>query len=159
MADSSGRDESNVVLADGGSAHLRALRTDDLDAVQRLYESLSDESRRLRFLGPMSTASAAVNGPDGEIDGRRFALVAETGRGVVGVADWYRTADHRAEVAFTVLDEEQHRGIGSLLLEHLADAAVAARDHDLPRLGVVEQCADAPGVHRRRIPGGVAPRP
>jgi acyl-CoA synthetase (NDP forming)/L-amino acid N-acyltransferase YncA len=120
-----GRDEGDVVLADGGSAHLRVVQPDDLDAIQSLYASLSGESRRRRFLGPVSAAAAAAQGADTELDGQHFALVAETEHGIVAVADWHRTDDTRAEVAFTVRDEDHHRGIGSLLLEHLADAAVA----------------------------------
>ncbi|HEX5585736.1 MAG TPA: GNAT family N-acetyltransferase, partial [Acidimicrobiia bacterium] len=124
MAFASG-DEGDVVLADGGSAHLRVVRPDDLDSVQSLYEALSSESRRRRFLRPITPAHAAVQGADTDVDGHHFALVAETDGGLVGVADWYRLPDDRAEVAFTVLDREQHRGIGSLLLEHLADAAIS----------------------------------
>jgi acetyl coenzyme A synthetase (ADP forming)-like protein len=120
-----GRDEGDVVLADGGSAHLRVVRPDDLDALKSLYESLSSQSRRFRFFSSISPSSAALHGTHAEVDGRHFAMLAETERGVVGVADWYRLADGRAEVAFTVRDSEQHRGIGSLLLEHLADAAIA----------------------------------
>jgi acetyl coenzyme A synthetase (ADP forming)-like protein len=120
-----GHGEGDVVLADGGSAHIRVMRPDDLDAVQSLYKSLSSSSRRFRFLSPISPTEAAARGVDPEIDDHHFALLAETELGVVGVADWYRVGEDRAEVAFTVRDSQHYRGIGSLLLEHLADAAVA----------------------------------
>jgi GNAT superfamily N-acetyltransferase len=119
------RDEGDVVLADGGSAHLRAVRPEDLDSIESLYESLSNDSRRRRFLGEAPPALVAIRGADTALDSHHFALVAEIDGRIVGVADWYRLGDDRAEVAFTVREGEQHRGTGSLLLEHLADAATA----------------------------------
>jgi acetyl coenzyme A synthetase (ADP forming)-like protein len=54
----------------------------------------------------------------------RVALVAELGDRLVGVARYDRTANEReAEVAFVVADEHQGRGVGTVLLEHLAAAA------------------------------------
>jgi acetyl coenzyme A synthetase (ADP forming)-like protein len=117
--------EADVVLTDGGSAHLRPVRPDDGPAVRTLYESLSDESRYLRFFSPAPAELAGTIGPRVEIDDRHFALVAEIGDEVVGVADYFRKLDDVAEVAFTVRDDQQGRGIGTLLLEHLAAVAAA----------------------------------
>jgi GNAT superfamily N-acetyltransferase len=54
-----------------------------------------------------------------------FALVAEFDNQIIAVARFYRNADfpNRAEAAFTVADEWQAKGIGSLLLERLAQIA------------------------------------
>jgi acetyl coenzyme A synthetase (ADP forming)-like protein len=120
--------EADVVLADGGSAHLRPVRPDDRAELRALYESLSDESRYLRFFSPAPAALAGTIGPRVEMDERHFALVAEIGDRIVGVADYYRKLDDVAEVAFTVRDDEQGRGLGTLLLDHLAEVAA---DHGI----------------------------
>jgi acetyl coenzyme A synthetase (ADP forming)-like protein len=121
--------EADVVLADGGSAHLRPVRPDDGEQLRALYASLSDESRYLRFFTPAPSELAASIGPRVELDAGHFALVAEIGDRVVGVADYYRKLDDVAEVAFTVRDDQHGRGIGTLLLEHLAEIAAANRIH------------------------------
>jgi acetyl coenzyme A synthetase (ADP forming)-like protein len=117
--------ETDVILADGGSAQLRPVRPEDATSLQRLYESLSDESRYRRFFSPATPAIAGALGPRVDIDNRHFGLVAETREEIVGVADYYRTVDDVAEVAFTVSDDQQGRGVGTLLLDHLAEVATA----------------------------------
>jgi acetyl coenzyme A synthetase (ADP forming)-like protein len=116
--------EADVVLADGGSAHLRPVREADAAGLRALYESLSEESRYLRFFSPAPAALAASIGPHVELDDHHFALVAEHGDEIVGVADYFRKLDDVAEVAFTVRDDQHGRGLGSLLLDHLAQVAV-----------------------------------
>ena len=121
----SGTWETDVILADGGSAHLRPVRPADAPSLRSLYESLSEESRYLRFFSPATPAVAGTIGPRVDIDDRHFGLVVETGDDIVGVADYYRTLDEVAEVAFTVRDDQQGRGLGTLLLDHLAEVATA----------------------------------
>lgn len=65
---------------------------------------------------------------------RRFALVAELGDDVVAVARYLRGEHDEAEVAFTVQDDQQGRGLGTLLLEHLA---AIAREHGIRRFVAV----------------------
>ena len=54
-----------------------------------------------------------------------FGFVAESGGRVVGVAHYYRidARPDRAEVAFTIGEEMQGLGLGTRLLERLADVA------------------------------------
>ena len=118
--------ESDVVLLDGGTAHLRPMRRDDGDQMLGLYSRLSDESLYLRFFSPVSPPTARDLEHLTDIDyERRFALVAELGDEVVAVARYARIGgvDDEAEVAFTVEDEQQGRGLGALMLEHLAAIA------------------------------------
>jgi GNAT superfamily N-acetyltransferase len=61
---------------------------------------------------------------------QRFALVAILDGELVGVARFDRLDPDAAEVAFVVADAQEGRGIGSLLLEHLAGAA---RERDISR--------------------------
>jgi acetyl coenzyme A synthetase (ADP forming)-like protein len=123
--------ESDVVLADGGTVHLRPIRADDDEALLGLYSRLSDESIYLRFFSPVPRPTASqiehLTGVDYD---RRFALVAELGDDVVGVARYDRTGEDEAEVAFTVQDDQQGRGLGTIMLEHLA---AIARAHGIGR--------------------------
>jgi GNAT superfamily N-acetyltransferase len=116
--------ESDVILSDGTAAHIRPVCPIDASALRLLYESLSDRSRYLRFFSSVSASTAGIIGPDVDLDDRHFAVLMESGNELLGVADFYRTHDDVAEVAFTVRDDQHGRGIGTLLLEHLA--AVAA---------------------------------
>jgi acetyl coenzyme A synthetase (ADP forming)-like protein len=126
--------ESDVVLADGGTVHLRPVRPDDGDKLQDLYSRLSEESLYLRFFSPVPAPTARQLEQISEIDYvRRFSLVAELGNDIVAIARYDRTgADEggAAEVAFSVQDDQHGRGLGSILLEHLA---AVARDAGIRR--------------------------
>jgi len=119
--------ESDVVLADGGTVHIRPVRPDDGDRLQDLYSRLSDESLYLRFFSPVPPPTARQLEQISEIDyERRFSLVAELGDDIVAIARYDRTGDDdaaTAEVAFSVQDDQHGRGLGSILLEHLAAVA------------------------------------
>ncbi len=123
--------ESDVVLADGGTVHLRPIRADDDDALLGLYERLSDESIYLRFFSPVSRPTASQLDRLTNVDYQdRFALAAQLGDDIVAVARYDRTRGDDAEVAFTVQDDQQGRGLGTIMLEHLA---VVARTHGIRR--------------------------
>ena len=115
--------EADVVLADGGSAHVRPMRSGDESRVRDLYARMSDRSRFLRFFAPLSPAAAARLDHAPDVDDPRFTLVAEIGRDIVGIAEFDEMGEGVAEVAFAVQDHEQGRGLGTVLLEHLARVA------------------------------------
>ena len=118
-------DESDVVLRDGLAMHLRPIRGDDGPGLLALYDRLSPESLYFRFFAvPDKDAGKAEYLTHVDYD-RRYALVAETEGAIVGVARWERFADRpsHAEVAFTVADAFQGRGLGSLLFRRLAALA------------------------------------
>ncbi|HEX4778454.1 MAG TPA: hypothetical protein VFW74_16900, partial [Acidimicrobiia bacterium] len=50
--------ESDVVLADGGTVHVRPIRPDDDAALLALYERMSSDSIYLRFFSPVSAPTA-----------------------------------------------------------------------------------------------------
>jgi RimJ/RimL family protein N-acetyltransferase len=92
------------------------------------FARLSDNSRRMRFLARKDQLSAAelryltdVDHHDHEALG---ALDQADGRGV-GVARYVRDAEdrHTAEIAVTVVDEWQGRGLGTELLTRLSGRA------------------------------------
>jgi len=120
-------DESDVVLRDGMAMHLRPIRRDDGPGLLALYDRLSPTSLYFRFFAvPDKDAGKAEYLTHVDYD-RRYAIVAETAGAIVGVARWERLSDRpsHAEVAFTVADDFQGRGLGSLLFQRLATLARA----------------------------------
>src|SRR6185369_2295994 len=90
-----------------------------------LYSELSDESIYLRFFSPVPAPTARDLERLTDLDyDRRFALVAELGEDIIAVARYIRSTNpSEAEVAFTVADAHQGRGLGTVMLEHLAAIA------------------------------------
>lgn len=105
--------ESDVVLTDGGTVHLRPIRADDDDGLLGLFSRLSSESVYMRFFSPVTAPTRAQLDHLTHVDYvDRFALVAELGDEIVAVARYDRTAGAGvAEVAFTVQDDQQGRGL------------------------------------------------
>jgi acetyl coenzyme A synthetase (ADP forming)-like protein len=118
--------ESDVVLADGGTVRVRPLGPGDEERVLHLYERLSDDSVYLRFFSPLPRPTAAQLERLTNIDEHdHMTLAALLGDDVLAIARYDRVSATDAEVAFTVADEQQGRGLGTLLLEHLAVIARA----------------------------------
>src|SRR4051794_24830428 len=113
--------ESDVVLTDGGTARIRPSRPDDVAALLGLYERLSDDSIYLRFFSPVPRPTAVQLEPLTSVDYvDHMVLVAQLGSDIIAVARYDRIEPGEAEVAFAVADDEQRRGLATLMLEHLA---------------------------------------
>ena len=117
-------------LPDGAPVLIRPIRADDKRMLTDGLRRLSDESVHRRFLTPKRSFSRAELRYLTEVDGRdHVALVAEHPsapvRRLIAVARFVRLADdpHAAEVAVTVADDWQGRGLGSMLSEQLAAEA------------------------------------
>ncbi len=118
--------ESDVVLADGGTARMRPSRPDDEPALLALYERLSDDSIYLRFFSPVPRPTAVQLERLTSVDYvDHMVMVAEVGSELLAVARYDRIDPAEAEVAFAVADDQQRRGLATLLLEHLAVIARA----------------------------------
>ncbi|WP_144673487.1 GNAT family N-acetyltransferase [Arthrobacter sp. U41] len=117
--------EADVVLRDGGTAHLRPIHPADADAVQAFHVGQSQKSIYMRFFAFKSKLSAKELKRFTEVDYKdRVALVITIGGEIMGIGRYDRLDDPaEAEVAFNIADAHQGRGIGSILLEHLAAAA------------------------------------
>lgn len=117
--------EADVVLRDGGTAHLRPIHPSDADAVQAFHGGQSQKSIYMRFFAFKSKLSAKELKRFTEVDYKdRVALVITIGGDIIGIGRYDRLDDPaEAEVAFNIADAHQGRGIGSILLEHLAAAA------------------------------------
>ena len=122
----------HALLADGTTVQIRPVTPADLGALSAMYAALSADSAHLRFFSSGSRPGedaarrlcAAASEPD------RIALLAVAGRPdgeeVVGEGEAWRLGDSdTAEAAFTVAEGMRGKGVGTLLLEHLADAARA----------------------------------
>jgi RimJ/RimL family protein N-acetyltransferase len=119
-----------VELRDARTVSVRAIRPSDAGRLQEFDRTLSETSRRLRYLGWMPPMSAERALALATVDGiRRFALVAVAGGGrrTRIVADCRLVPDagggHRAEVAIAVAEDYRSVGLGTGLLRILLAAA------------------------------------
>ncbi len=116
--------EADVVLRDGGTAVLRPIRGDDAERLVAFYSRVSDESKYLRFFAPYPRLSASDVARFTRVDHRdRVAFILTVADEMIAVGRYDRMGRREAEVAFLVEDSHQGRGVGSVLLEHLAQAA------------------------------------
>jgi ribosomal protein S18 acetylase RimI-like enzyme len=119
---------TTVELRDGSVVVIRQVQSDDAPLLAEGFTRLSMESRQLRFLIGKSSLSPAELRYFTEIDHHDHealgALDPDDGRGL-GIARYIRHTDdpEGAEVAVTVIDEWQDRGLGTELLKRLADRA------------------------------------
>ncbi len=123
--------EADVVLRDGATAHIRPIVPDDADLLRAFYDRVSDESKYYRFFAPYPRLSDRDVARFTQVDyAGRLALIVLVAGEMIGVGRYERTATADAEVAFLIEDAHQGRGLGQLLLEHLAQAA---REHGITR--------------------------
>jgi len=118
-----------ALLADGTTVQIRPAGSGDFAAVKAMHEAMSPDNAYLRFFSTSRTAA--------EREARRVtreqapdhaALLALYGAEVAGVASYEVVSSGGgkiAEVAFAVADSMHHRGIATLLLEHLVSIARA----------------------------------
>ena len=118
-----------ALLADGTTVEIREATPGDLDAVQAMHEAMAPDNIYLRFFS-YSRRSAEIEAhricrdPDPDKPGSAALLALLDGE-LVGVASYAGLTGHpgQAEVAFAVADHMHHKGIATLLLEHLVSLA------------------------------------
>jgi len=130
-----------VVLRDGGSVLVRALRPLDKPKLVDLFRRMSPESIRHRAFGAKSLLTDAELRYLTELDFVKHVALAAVAREereeiILAVGRYCCAARRRngcrcAELAIAVADEHQGRGIGTLLLEHLAHFARSAGIEEL----------------------------
>lgn len=116
--------EADVVLSDGATAHLRPIVPADAERLVEFYARVSDRSKYYRFFAPYPTLTGRDVERFTNVDHRdRVALILLIGDAMIAVGRYERLDATDAEVSFLVEDGHQGRGVGSVLLEHLAQAA------------------------------------
>jgi acetate---CoA ligase (ADP-forming) len=128
----------DIILRDGAVLRMRSLRLSDRDGLIELFNRCSPETVRYRFLRlirslPDSLLDQLVIGVD---HARHVALVVIHGERdserIVGVGRYVASEGEPAlaEVSFLIEDAMQRRGIGTVLLDTLAEIA---RRHKIER--------------------------
>ncbi|HSK57699.1 MAG TPA: GNAT family N-acetyltransferase [Actinomycetospora sp.] len=127
-----------VRLRTGDRVLVRSLRPDDEAGLGAMFDDLSNSSRYQRFLAGKPSVSARALRRLVDVDHRdHVALVAvapdgedggdsDGGAKVIGEARWVRDEGDPtlAEMAITVADDWQQRGLGTALADDLARRAV-----------------------------------
>ena len=116
------------VLHDGSTVSIRPLHRQDVELERSFIEGLSPQSRRYRFLCSLVTPSDALLSQLTDLDPQReaalIALVEERGMTrEVGVARYSGVPSGKAEIAVTVSDEWQNKGLGTALMKRLIELA------------------------------------
>jgi acyl-CoA synthetase (NDP forming)/GNAT superfamily N-acetyltransferase len=126
MSTAQDTDRVYALLADGTTVEIRQAIPDDFDAVKAMHEAMAPDNIYLRFFS-YSQRSAEIEA--GRIchdpSPGNAALLALSGGELAGVASYAELTGHPglAEVAFAVADHMHHKGIATLLLEHLVSLA------------------------------------
>jgi GNAT superfamily N-acetyltransferase len=120
-----------VRLRSGDLVRVRQVRPDDVPALTRAYANLGEQSRYRRFFTAMPELSEQTLRGATEVDHvDHEALVALPllSRQIVGECRYIRLADRpdTADLAVTVIDAWQGRGLGSALLAMLSARALEA---------------------------------
>jgi RimJ/RimL family protein N-acetyltransferase len=119
-------------LRDGTPILLRTLQPEDAEELVRGFSRLSACSRRFRFLSPLHKLSPEQVRELTNVDQHDHVAIAARDESRpdhpgIGVARFVRLQQEpeAAEFAITVIDDYQHRGLGTLLLKQLLKAAQA----------------------------------
>jgi succinyl-CoA synthetase alpha subunit/GNAT superfamily N-acetyltransferase len=113
--------DSEIVLRDGSTAHVRSIGPQDVDLLSDLLGRLSPEALWLRFMG----FGVDVRRMAERLTADGVGLLALTGGTdrAIAHACYMPDGPSSAEVAFAVDDAWQGRGIATVLLAHLAQLA------------------------------------
>ncbi|MCP2324789.1 acyl-CoA synthetase (NDP forming)/RimJ/RimL family protein N-acetyltransferase [Hamadaea flava] len=128
------RDPVDVLLSDGSTVRIRPIEPSDAEAIVAMHGRFSERTRYMRYFSPYPRIPARDLDRFVNVDHRdREAIVVLHGRPdgsaeIIAVGRYERLGPQApdAEVAFVVADAFQGRGIGSVLLEHLAASAEPA---------------------------------
>jgi RimJ/RimL family protein N-acetyltransferase len=117
-----------VVLRDGSAVLIRPVRSTDAPLLADGFARLSERSRRLRFLGRKNTLTEADLRYFTDVDHHdheALGAVDHVRGGGVGIARYVRDREdpNAAEIAVTIVDDWQGRGLGTELLARLSDRA------------------------------------
>ncbi len=118
-------ESGRLILRDGSTAFIRLSEPSDHDSLKEFFHQLSPESRRRRFFSSADPPEALIARLcDSSNPRSRLTLIVSrtvgTGPRIIATGSYSARDAATAEVAFTVHDEFQGKGLGGLLLERLA---------------------------------------
>ena len=150
--------DNEVMRIDDKELTIRPITIGDVERLARLFTRLSPESVHFRFFSPIARPPRAALLRLADVDhGRRDALVALDGDEIVAVARYDEqpgtgpVGSTRAEIAMTVEDAWQHRGVGKRLAKQLA-ALAADRGYDTFVATMLPDNRAALGLVRKLVP-------
>ena len=145
--------DDTILRVDDTDLVVRPITLGDVERLARLFGRLSPESVHFRFFSPISRPPRAALLRLADVDHRRRdALVALDGDEIVAVARYDGlTGSNRAEIALTVEDAWQHRGVGRRLAQRLAGLA-SARGYDTFVATMLPDNRAALGLVRKLVP-------
>ena len=124
-------ESGRLILRDGSTATIRIALPQDREALIGFFTQLSPESKQQRFFSLAAPRGEWVDALCDPSDPRKqlSLVVIRTSGGsphIIATGSYLtdKTRDHVAEVAFAVDDAFHGKGLGSLLLERLAQLAV-----------------------------------
>jgi len=147
--------DSTITLSDGTVIHFRRIRPSDISPLSQAFGRLSPRSLYLRFLAPISRLSdtqlrkiANVDFVDSVTLAAELCDVPE--QPLAGIGQWVRgSSDPQvAELALTVVDEYQRRGVGLALLHRLAQLAEERGVHWFEAIVLAGNVAVRSGLNR-----------
>ncbi len=121
--------ERHTLLKDGTPIRMRPVRAEDRDEFVAAFEGLSATSRYTRFMTPMVHLTDAEVAYFLDVDHQDHEAIVATDEASgdrIGIGRYVRDPERpeRAEIAITVADEWQGRGVGTALLGRLAELAI-----------------------------------
>ncbi|HEX7221166.1 MAG TPA: GNAT family N-acetyltransferase [Burkholderiales bacterium] len=126
MADYPAHLERRGRLADGRSVLIRPIRAGDERRARRFFDGLSDETKRLRFMGgdaPNAKLIRFFTRIDYDL---HMAFVGEHDGRLVGDARYMANPGGTScEFGIVIADDWRHSGLATLLMDALVDAARA----------------------------------
>lgn len=165
--------EADITLRDGSTLHVRPLRPDDRADLLAFFGALSSSSLGFRFFTPAVSLDRVVDMLADVDYAGRYGIVATAADGELAAhASYVRTAPTEADVAFAVADGLQGRGVGTIMLAHLAEAAaelgievftadVMAANHSMIEVfresGFPVETSSEPGSIVVRMPTSLSP--
>jgi acyl-CoA hydrolase/GNAT superfamily N-acetyltransferase len=119
--------ETTIMLKDRSKVFLRPIRPDDEPMMKEMFYSFSERTRYLRFHGPMKAFPhnrlQVFCNVDYDEEMALIGVVGQPGEEEVVAVGRYLVehADNSAEVAFTVRDDWQNKGLGTALFNKLVE--------------------------------------
>jgi GNAT superfamily N-acetyltransferase len=151
-------------LKDGSNVVVRPIESSDEPRLHDAFSRMSERSVYFRFFSPLKRLPEELAHRLARVDYEaRFALVALDAQGrIAGVARYDRVAGtDTAEVAVAVVDAVQRKGLGGILLGHLARVA---REHGIAAFTLIvlpenrsmlDLLRRLGWIHQARLTGGV----